>query len=448
MREVPMYWKVIIRIGALILLLNFIDGCSSKSEGIKGCQNCPKGYYCDLNKKRCLPKSCFSCKSDAECENDEICSGGCCIPKDQGVLEPSSDEGMTLDSEGAISDGEFSSDLDAGFPEEFARESSPCPGGNCTESVSEQSCPDCGPAEGKKDCFQSPCPSGLCCSSSGSCKPCGKKVRCSSCSDHPECGPTQRCVSVQGGGKICLPSCEGNSGTCPTGFFCFTSGQNYGKVCIPSGTCQPPDLCKGVSCPSGQKCCPKDGKCRYCCDKSDCPTGQICELSSGQCKPDPNACSPPCKAGELCNVQKGVCEKDCRKFGCPSTSICDKVTGFCVAKDCRSNWTCPSGQVCDQATGKCKRETCVQRPSLCSPPSCCNRSTGTCTTDCLICGCPSGYTCDSGTRRCKQSVCKAKSTCKTSRDCCGRFCLFGNCPCKKGSDCASGICLPILNTCL
>ncbi len=432
MRRVILFFGIF---GTFLFLLS--NGCSGKDEDVKSCPECPKNFYCDLNIGKCVPK-CFQCQVSEECDSNQVCINGCCKPADSSAEQIKNGEASR----------EVGKELTEMPGEKTIAEEGPeaLDGGEVTtERVPEQTGGDTGAGGDKAsgDCFSKPCPSGLCCSSSGQCVTCGKKLRCEPCGDHPECGPNQRCVEAQGQ-KLCLPLC-GTNDSCPIGFLCYSSNPKYGKICVPSSTCTPPNLCQGVSCPGGKRCCPKTGKCADCCTKSDCGAGEICD--GGICKPDPNACGGPCKPDEFCNYKIGKCEKDCRKSGfkCPTPDqLCDRTTGKCVKKDCRSNWNCPTGQICDNVTGKCKSPTCVQNPALCRPPSCCNRATAQCTTDCTVCGCRPGYTCDRITKRCKLNACTPKKSCLLERDCCGRKCKFVvlllsfRCSCSKNSECPPG----------
>lgn len=478
-----MSWFMRMFCGFAWVCLVLVMSCSS--EETSPCGVCPASRRCDPDTKKCVPRnSCVSCTSSAECDNDYVCTDGCCVSSgvgrelDQGEIPTSEDASTstedvkesecpnppceakcTTDADckdaakskcdtqrgvcvGCLQDGDCST-------------GQTCQQGTCTgaeDRCKGVTCPTgevCDPASGKcvGSCPDNLCKDSLCCSESGQCLACGKKQTCEPCQDHPECGAEQRCTTLGTGNKACVPLCSNDQ--CPKDFSCLSLGTKLGKLCIPDGTCKPIDRCENVTCNDGKKCCPTTGKCQFCCADEECPPNQRCiqKTDSGQCGVDPNDCKPACVAGELCNARTGKCEKNCTIIGCADASkVCDNGTGLCVPKDCRSNWTCPTGQTCNRSNGQCETvKDCRQNTTTCTGTTCCSQTTGQCVTDCRQCGntCPtgSGLTCNRTTGVCQVATCSLRKNCSSDNDCCGLSCEFSvghlddRCRCKTDADC-------------
>ena len=178
----------------------------------------------------------------------------------------------------------------------------------------------------------------------------------------------------------CVAPCSGELG-CPSGYVC--EGLPTGKFCVPS-------LCKGVTCPSGQRCDLATGSCvdpcakvtcgagQTCvgglcqdCSTLGCPTGQLC--TGGLCVAD--LCfGKSCPSGQVCMEPGGTCVGTCAGVTCPTGQIC--VAGACVGDPC-TGVTCPTGEICDPTSGACKIDPCAAIQCV-APTTCVD---GTCVGD-------------------------------------------------------------------
>lgn len=157
-----------------------------------------------------------------------------------------------------------------------------------------------------------------------------------------ECQSQEVCAAGQ-----CVLAC-GPEAACPAGYDCV------GTACLPdpdSFECE-----QGADCATGYC---VNGDCTSpCALNTDCPAGELCEISSGTCVDDTSptpSCSDeqPC-AGDGQNCLEGVC-----RYGCESLEACKLIdgrfdacdAGVCktqeeVAPQCTFSEPCASGALC------------------------------------------------------------------------------------------------------
>jgi MYXO-CTERM domain-containing protein len=218
--------------------------------------------------------------------------------------------------------------------------------------------------------------------------------------------------------SICVPTCEDEGASCPTGASCTNTSQGF--VCVP-------DDCSVGGCPQGSIC--VDDMCVPACDNVVCPGEQICQ--DGHCLDPCNGvqCPPPL----VC--QNAQCVAPCNCFGgdigcvnLPGT-ICDKGgTDLCVDPDC-AGVICPSGQHCDPTSGLCV-DFC--HPGVMCPlgQKCLNPEG--CVPLCFGVTCEAGLECNPDTGLCEDTSC----TDVTCLD--GSVCVDGECVEVEGSGGAGG----------
>lgn len=387
-------WHLIGMVSVMGLI--YLAGGCAPEEPVSPCGPCDQGFFCDVSAKRCVPLGCYPCEYSVDCNKGQRCQDGCCVggaPLQETITptEPNTEPHREIDE-----------------PKDDAG----------TEPATPESPPEAKvetPWEQPPACATPPCN-----------RPCKTDADCTD-SLQPFC-------------KTLLEVCVG----CRDEKDC-----QAGQACT-NGTCigQPKSLCDGVTCPTGESCCPNDGTCQTCCKDGDCGSDEICQDRGGSrsCQPKP-PCDPACTSGTVCDETSKTCVPDCNTTGCtqPDTK-CDTPTGRCVALDCRSNTTCQAGQICNNVTGKCEAPDCRKAGQGCQAPSCCNTTNGKCTTNCKACGCAStSLVCDTATGVCKPKTCKSPSKCSSSADCCGRRCqnsgflgLGGKkCRCTSSTQCQS-----------
>ena len=275
------------------------------------------------------------------------------------------------------------------------------------------------------------------------------------CSVNQDCLEGLCCVSLEEGGRGCLPcrsptDCdpcqEWKDGKCVNkaeGSQCsWTTGATG---CCKSGVCGAcPNMCLGQSCDTlCQTCDSETGACVNKDNGTDCGTCKRCE--NGACVSDMTlpGCTPQCTAdtdcsGGACCCADGTCSADC--CGTPCTTdenchYCEQCTGGrCVPND-------DKGMCSEDGTGSCamcQGGKCVKRPTkpikLCNGTieDCClwndntkcEDETGCCETD-DDCDKENCETCNNGKciQNAKQTVtdcdgnkrtcCSADDTCKT-----------------------------------
>jgi MYXO-CTERM domain-containing protein len=195
----------------------------------------------------------------------------------------------------------------------------------------------------------------------------------------------------------CILQCQGGEFPCPSGYKCVNS------FCVPQ-------LCQGITCPSGQKCDENTGRCVDLCAGILCPmlpTPKTCV--QGRCID----CNDPvlaCTAPQICVA--GKCKDDpCLNKTCPTGQYCDG--GDC--KDLCVLGKCGDGQRC--VAGQCQNDPCANVP--CGDKQFCNPLTGKCENDrCLGTVCGAGMACVSQTDTCEPDPCmtiRCPSDCWTCR---------------------------------
>ncbi len=155
-----------------------------------------------------------------------------------------------------------------------------CQIGRCLATAS--NCTDpCAPCSANLVCEPVSCPAGQRC--------CGGS--CAECCDNGDCPSDE--------GQICeTGSCCQSAGRCnPSNHRCCGACNLGGPD--NTGFCGAIQLCGGIQCPVGQRCC--GDICAECCDNGDCPSdeGQICETgsccqSAGRCNPSNHRCCGAC----------------------------------------------------------------------------------------------------------------------------------------------------------
>lgn len=197
-----------------------------------GCDNCPPGQLCNSDSGQCIPPERDtldledqSCTSTADCEDNQVCQDGTCVPDD---------EDQSCTSTADCNEGQI------------------CQNGTCVPDGGRESCNtnnDCGPDKicqnGRCfcDCQGSPIScseqcAGVCLEESVSCP----------CQGNGECTPPQKCVTSTSGQNVC--SDDDGEGVCPDG----------SRVACDQ------------NCPGGSK----PANCRACNADSDCEANQIC----------------------------------------------------------------------------------------------------------------------------------------------------------------------------
>lgn len=267
------------------------------------------------------------CTRDTDCDADEICSGGTCVPRPATGRELG--EACAGDSD--------------------------CRSGLCLAGACSQSCDWLEPAS---------CPSGFYCNEDpsscgngfcvrGAAGPGGLGAPCSADTD---------CASLYCDGGVCTQPCIPSGAVgCPSGYTCQVGtlpcrgscgrGRALGDACD-----------SNVDCTSGA--CAVRGTETFCtqlCDEgAPCPEGFTCTPAGdlSVCAPDRGGLDAPCSAdgdcaSGLCTVDHGAmyCTRPCAE-GCPAGFVCgdtDSHEGVCVreerglGQECAANDDCASG---------------------------------------------------------------------------------------------------------
>jgi len=173
------------------------------------------------------------------------------------------------------------------------------------------------------------------------------------------------------------------------------------------------------------------GACPECDSDDDCPTGEVCNLSTGYCIAPDGGCDDDsdCGGGQICN---------------PDTGLCQDPTDECtVDADCDDGLFCNGAETCDRLTG-CEAGGVVCDDGVACTIDGCDEGTDSCTHG------PSDAACDDGV------FCNGTETCDAAAGClagtpvaCGEndeFCAAGACdesakgcvlePQNEGLDCA------------
>lgn len=211
------------------------------------------------------------------------------------------------------------------------------------------------------------------------------------------------------------PGCPGNARTIRVSACALDGHLGHGDSI---GAC--PECDSDDDCPTGEVCNLSTGICIEpnggCDDDSDCGGGQVCNLATGTCIDPDGPCDDDsdCGGGQICNPETGLCQDpsdectvdaDCDDgLFCNGAETCDRLSG-CVAGtlvDCSGNDDFCGVGVCDEGSQGCVLEpqnegvecaphdgdTCVLS-AVCSAGGC--LVTPLCNTECERCD-PEGCT--------------------------------------------------------
>ncbi len=225
-----------------------------------------------------------------------------------------------------------------------------CGGVVCApDELCDQSTHDC---QGTAACAGVLCPGGTSCDPlDGLCK-CGVSV-----CDGGEICADAGCVADPCFGVFCPGSLDGGGGNSCFGGLCHCGGPD-GPICdtgqscaTASKSCQPSELCQGVSCEPGAICGPADGLC-HCGGVSGpvCGGGATCVLYGLDAGPP-----LPADAGLTDGGIVGRCLGGnlCAGVACPEGESCDPTSGACLcgATSGSSGFACGPGQICESLPG-------------------------------------------------------------------------------------------------
>jgi hypothetical protein len=216
---------------------------------------------------------------------------------------------------------------------------------------------------------------------------------------------------------------------CPTGATCRTATLMTQQC----GECE--HLC---DCETGEVCelgqCVRSNTVTYCCERSPCPSGAMCEGRNGmnQC---PSGCVTACDCWGGQGCVNGECSSDaslrycCDRALCPQDASCEYdngSSGVCPYQPCTTACDCPTAQSCQ--AGRCILSA-TEGLLYC----------------CIDAECPVNANCQELTG--ELSVCMGKPECETACDCLQGFaCQAGFCErgdelivCCEGNDCLPGL---------
>lgn len=204
----------------------------------------------------------------------------------------------------------------------------------------------------------------------------------------------------------------------------------------------------GGSCPAGQVCDARSGKCRTPgCGELGCPAGEQCNPDTDRCEPQVDCLVQGCPAGQTCDTLTRLCEarSGCELDGCPADRVCDPALGICVMPPCLRDRDCPAGMLCGSA-GRCQVGCRLDHP--CNPGWVCLFTDGAGGTGQCIAGCRQDTDCAFG-QVCQGSIapgrlgtclreppCSRRSDCRSDETCERGRCVRG--PCTEGIPCAAG----------
>jgi hypothetical protein len=206
------------------------------------------------------------------------------------------------------------------------------------------------------------------------------------CEGNAECPGGGVCVNSSGESGLCLRACAlGGGDTCGgrADLACASIGGN--GACVPN--CTSDDGCGDRVCSAGLCIDAPEPECQL---DTDCPGGQLCDLTNGTCvpAPDPDCTSDSdCDDAEICDLESGDCvaapPPPCASDAdCASGLACDVPSGSCVTPPpaaCTGDADCAPGLLCDLIIGECfapEPEPCLSNAEC--PGQVCNPSSGEC----------------------------------------------------------------------
>ena len=432
-------------------------------EACSGAVECASGFCKD---GRCCDTECSSpCHS---------CATGACLPVKNGPDDPECMGASACDALGICRKGNGQACTGDG-----QCSSGHCKDGKCCDSECTALCYSCAtgtcqPVQGQEDYPE--CAGASTCDGSGSCKPKPGQA----CASGGECA-SGHCVD----GVCCNEACADPCKSCLSGICSLVRSADDPMECTGASTCDASGACKlknGQACESGGQCASgfcADGKC---CDSAcqaacqscltgtcatvrladDAPqcTGDLTCDGSGLCKKqNGRACtgngecaSGHCKDGKCCNSE---CTAPCHSC---ASGTCSPVTGGDDLPECTGASTCDGSGACKPKPGQGCSAGSFCASGYCVDGVCCDQA---CADPCMSCltgactavkgaedptGCSGAYTCDAS------GACKKKNGqgCTGAIECASGFCVDGKCCDTQCSSvchsCASGSCLPIVNT--
>ncbi|MCK6553805.1 FG-GAP-like repeat-containing protein [Candidatus Binatia bacterium] len=248
---------------------------------------------------------------------------------------------------------------------------------------------------------------------------------------------------------LCLDGVCCNASQCPAGQFCNIPGSE--------GTCAVP-LGNGNACTAGNQCASDNCVGGFCCGSATCPAGQYCNTGScGPPAPNGTHCATPDQCASS-NCVDGVC---CASEICPFGARCDipGSEGVCIGPQpignaCTSPSQCDSGFCVDGAccgVNSCplgqscnvpgSAGGCANIPPASATPTPTATPTSTPTPQPIGAQCSSGTQCVSGA--CVDGVCCASASCPQGQAC-NIFGALGSCSALRpdGQECRTdGDCL-------
>jgi hypothetical protein len=329
------------------------SGCQQRScvSGFCNLANLEPGAPCDGGKCNGVGE-CVVCLGDDDCQGDDVCLQGECVP---------------LTCTNQMQDGD-ETDVDCGGAcpgcanDQHCNEGLDCQSGFCDNGT-------CAPCQGPLSCPEGMfCKNGVCEDKQPNGQVCGNEAICLSgncvdgvCCDKTCDGPCVSCIQAESG--ICGAVNAGDADPlCPAQDpgSCGTTGQ-----CGPAGHC----AFHGPSTPCGT-----------CTDATTWGTGN-CD-GMGQCMPNQTDSCAPYVCGDDGCLESCATPQDC------STLLCDVPSMTCLG--CGSDVPAPGGQCpSNVCTGGCSSNTCTID---CSMGTACQGNTIACPAgfDCIVeCNAPS-----------------------------------------------------------
>lgn len=216
------------------------DSCSSDTD-------CPDGYECNPFSDECEPEdnsSTIDCQNNTDCDGDDVCEDGQCVPDGSGGGEDCDLEAADCTGDTPFLDDQSCQCVECAGSADCDGDDEQCVDGFCTDD-------DGGGGDNGGD---DGCVSGQTCGAAGG--SCG--------GDYPYC-IDDCCVECIG-----AADCDGDD-------ICTQDG-----VCGSSSGCTDESDCPvGYDCDNGQCVAPDAGA--SCSSDADCPDGQFCDPSTSEC---------------------------------------------------------------------------------------------------------------------------------------------------------------------